>query len=69
MPQYGDQVKWVPCHDGMARPWVADGENGLHIWKVGEEVLAMQWPTAEGHEPPCSGVRLDIKILRKSAVF
>jgi hypothetical protein len=27
-------VKWVPCHHGMARPQVADGGDGLQIWRV-----------------------------------
>jgi hypothetical protein len=25
---------WVPCHHGKARPQVADGGNGLQIWRV-----------------------------------
>jgi hypothetical protein len=27
-------VRWVPCHHGMARPQVADGGDGLQIWRV-----------------------------------
>jgi hypothetical protein len=29
--------RWVPCHHGMARPQVADGGDGLQIWRVLEE--------------------------------
>jgi hypothetical protein len=28
----------VPCHHGMARPQVADGWNGLRIWKVAADM-------------------------------
>jgi hypothetical protein len=27
-------VKWVPCHQGTARPQVAGGGDGLPIWRV-----------------------------------
>jgi hypothetical protein len=30
----GLHIKWVPCHHGMARPQVADGGDGLQIWRV-----------------------------------
>jgi hypothetical protein len=32
--KYGRHVRWVPCHQGMACPHVADGGDGLQIWKV-----------------------------------
>jgi hypothetical protein len=32
-------VKWVPCHHGMARPQVADGGEGLQIWRVAANIL------------------------------
>jgi hypothetical protein len=35
----------VPCHvvhHGMARPQVADGEDGLQIWRVAANMLNMQ---------------------------
>jgi hypothetical protein len=32
-------VKWVPCHHGMARPQVADGGDGLQIWRVAAIIL------------------------------
>jgi hypothetical protein len=25
---------WVPCHNGMVRPWIADGGNGLKLSRV-----------------------------------
>jgi hypothetical protein len=46
-------VKWVPCHHGMARPEVADGGDGLQIWRVAENILNRQSRTAWG-----LGVRL-----------
>jgi hypothetical protein len=27
-------VKWVPCHNGMARPQVSGEEGDLQIWRV-----------------------------------
>jgi hypothetical protein len=35
-------VSWVPCHHGMARPQVADGGDGLHIWRVAANILNKQ---------------------------
>jgi hypothetical protein len=32
-------VNWVPCHHGMARPQVADGGDGLQIWRVAANIL------------------------------
>jgi hypothetical protein len=40
-------VKWVPCHHGMARPQVADGEDGLQIWRVAANILNKQSRTAD----------------------
>jgi len=31
-----------PCHKGMARPRVADGEDGLQMWSVAENILKKQ---------------------------
>jgi hypothetical protein len=35
-------IMWVPFHHGMSRPQVADGGEGLQMWKVGEHVLNKQ---------------------------
>jgi hypothetical protein len=40
-------VKWVPCHHGLARPQVADGGDGLQIWKVAANILNKQSRTAD----------------------
>jgi len=34
-------------HSGMAHPWVADGGNGLHIWKITVNILNSQLQTAD----------------------
>jgi hypothetical protein len=39
-------VRWVPCHHGMTRPQVADGGNGLQIWRVAANLLNKQSGTA-----------------------
>jgi hypothetical protein len=31
--KYGRHIWWIPCHHGMARPQVADGADGLQIWR------------------------------------
>jgi hypothetical protein len=49
-------VKWVPCHHGMARPQVADGGNGLQIWRVAAIILNKQLRTADRGWSSRSGV-------------
>jgi hypothetical protein len=39
--------KWVPCHHSMARPQVADGGDGLQIWRVAANILNKQSWTAD----------------------
>jgi len=43
----GRHVSWVPCHHGVARPQVADGGEGLQIWRVATNVLNKQPRTAD----------------------
>jgi hypothetical protein len=38
---------WVPCHHGTARPQVADGGDGLQIWRVAANILNKQSRTAD----------------------
>jgi hypothetical protein len=45
--QQSFHVRWVPCHHGMARPQVADGEDGLQIWRVDPNTLNKQSRTAD----------------------
>jgi hypothetical protein len=40
-------VKWVPCHPSMARPHVADGGDGLQVWRVAVNILNKQSRTAD----------------------
>jgi hypothetical protein len=40
-------MKLVPCHHGMARPQVADGGDGLQVWKVAANTLNKQSRTAD----------------------
>jgi hypothetical protein len=39
--------KCVPCHHGMARPQVADEENGLQIWRATVNIFNKQSLTAD----------------------
>jgi hypothetical protein len=38
-------INWSPCHHCMARPEVADGGDGLAIWRVAANILNKQWRT------------------------
>jgi hypothetical protein len=40
-------IRWVPCHHGRARPRVADGREGLQIWKVAANVLCREVVTLQ----------------------
>jgi hypothetical protein len=40
-------VMWVPCHPCMSRPQVADGGDGLQIWRVAANILNKQSRTAD----------------------
>jgi hypothetical protein len=40
-------VRWVPCHHDMARPQVADGGDGLQIWRIAGNILNKQSRTAD----------------------
>jgi hypothetical protein len=40
-------VMWGDCHHGMAHPRVADGGDGLQIWKVAVNTLNKQSRTAD----------------------
>jgi hypothetical protein len=48
--------KWVPCHHGMARPQVADGGEGLQIWRVASNILNKQSRTADKGWPSSLGL-------------
>jgi hypothetical protein len=40
---------WVPCHYGMARLRVADGGDGLQMWRVVANILTKQlWIANKG---------------------
>jgi hypothetical protein len=40
-------IRWVSCRHGMARPQVADGGDGLQIWRVAANILNKQSQTAD----------------------
>jgi hypothetical protein len=47
---------WFPCHHGMARPQVADGGEGLQIWRVAVNILNKQSRTSDKGWPSSLGV-------------
>jgi hypothetical protein len=46
-----------PCHHGVTRPQVADGGDGLHIWRVAADTLNKQSRTADKGCHSACGVR------------
>jgi hypothetical protein len=44
---FADHVKWFLCHHGMARPQVADGGDGLQLWRVAANIVNKQSRTAD----------------------
>jgi hypothetical protein len=53
---FNDHVRWDPCHNGMARPQVADGGDALQFWRVAANILNNQSRTAEKGGPPALGL-------------
>jgi hypothetical protein len=40
-------VRCVPCHNGVARPQVADGGDALQLWREAANILNKQSRTAD----------------------
>jgi hypothetical protein len=53
---YHHHVRWVPCHHSMARPQVADGGNGLQVWRVAANILIKLSRTANKGWPSSFGL-------------
>jgi len=45
-----------PCHHGMAHPQVADGGDGLQMWRVAASIVNKQSQTADKGWSSSSGV-------------
>jgi hypothetical protein len=54
-PQVAD-VRWVPCHHGMARPQVADGGDALQFWREAANILNKQSRIADKGRSSSLGV-------------
>jgi hypothetical protein len=50
--------RWVPCHHGMAHPQVADGREGLQLWRVVWNILNKQSRKADKGWSPSLAVGL-----------
>jgi hypothetical protein len=46
---------WAPCHHGIARRQVADGGDGLQIWRVAANILNKQSRTADNERSSSLG--------------
>jgi hypothetical protein len=62
-----DHVRWVPCHQDMARPQVADGGDDLQIWRLAANILNNQSrPADKGWSSSLKvGVGLTTQHLKK----
>jgi hypothetical protein len=47
VPTVIDSSKGDPCHHDMARPKVADGGEGLQMWRVAANILNKQSRTVD----------------------
>jgi hypothetical protein len=53
----------VLCHHGMARPQVADGGDGLQIWRVAANLLNKQSRAADKGCSSILGVGHGLKLV------
>jgi hypothetical protein len=37
----------VPCHHGMVRPRVRDGEDGLQVWRIAANIFNKRSPMSD----------------------
>jgi hypothetical protein len=61
-----DHVKCVYCHHGMARPLVAEGEDGLQIWMVAANILNKQSRTTDSGWSSILGVGRGLTTLAQT---
>jgi hypothetical protein len=64
-----NQVKWVPCLHGMARPQVADRGDGLQIWRVAANILNKQSRTADSGWSSSLGVGRGLTIPHRKTLY
>jgi hypothetical protein len=50
------RVRWLLCHYGMARPRVANGGDGLQIWRVAANISNKQSRPADKGRSSSLGV-------------
>jgi hypothetical protein len=51
---HSSHVKWVHCHNGMARPWVANRGDGLQTWTAAVNIVNKESRNVQG----AGGIRL-----------
>jgi hypothetical protein len=56
-------VRWVPCRRSMARPQVADGGNGLRLWKVAANTMNKKPRTADNGLSSSLGIGRELQPL------
>jgi hypothetical protein len=44
---FKEKLSHIICHHGVARPQIADGGDGLQIWRVAANILNLQSWTAD----------------------
>jgi hypothetical protein len=60
-----NHVRWVPCYHGTARPQVADGKDGLQIWRVAANTLNKQSRTADKGGTSAWGLGVGLSTHRR----
>jgi hypothetical protein len=61
----GNRQTGVPCHHGMARPQVADGGDGLQIWRVAANILNNSRGQSTRGGPPAWGLGVGLITLHR----
>jgi hypothetical protein len=59
------RLKCAPCHHGMACPQVADGGDGLQLWRAAANILN----TAEEGGPPAWELGMVLTTHRKQCCY
>jgi hypothetical protein len=61
----GNHVRWVSCQHGIEHPQVADGGDGVELWKLAADILIKQsWTVDKGWSSRLGAHRVQMKLLR-----
>jgi hypothetical protein len=59
------RVRWAPCRHDVAHPQVADGGDGLQIWRESANISTKQSRTADRGGPPACGLGVGLITVKQ----